>query len=114
MKPRTNNSTAVWERTLPHIRMTRRRRQHRRIAAVAASMCALFGSWLAFRPSPAVHEPAAAFVTVEPAPAVETIAVMRIGENGSVRLEELPSSELGAIELAFGLTPLVSDELQDW
>jgi hypothetical protein len=33
---------------------------------------------------------------------------MRVGDDGIVRLEELRTDQLGPIELAFGLTPLVS------
>jgi hypothetical protein len=74
--------------------------------------CALLGIWLVFQNVPSAES---SVVLSEPAPPeIETIAVMRIDENGSVRLEELASNELGSIELAFGLTPLVSDEFQDW
>ena len=43
----------------------------------------------------------------------ETIAVMRVDEEGRVRLEEIPVSGFGSAELAFGLTQLVSDDLPD-
>jgi hypothetical protein len=112
MNPPNDHAERVWERTLPQIRLHRRRRRNRRIAAAAAVSCTLLGIWLAL---PTVQPTESPVVVTAPAPPkVETIAVMRIGDNGSVRLEELASSELGSIELAFGLTPLVSDELQDW
>jgi hypothetical protein len=38
---------------------------------------------------------------------------MRVGDDGVTRLEELTPSELGSIELAFGLTPMVSDGFED-
>jgi hypothetical protein len=50
-------------------------------------------------------------VAADPEP---KLAVMRLDENGDTILEELAPSELGSIELAFGLTPMVSDDLRDW
>jgi len=35
---------------------------------------------------------------------------MRISANGSVRLEELSARDLGAIELSFGLEPVVTSD----
>jgi hypothetical protein len=112
MNSLNDHAERVWERTLPQIHLTRRRRSKRRIAVAAAVSCTLLGTWFAFQTVRPTESPV--LVTAPAPPKVETIAVMRIGENGSVRLEELASSELGSIELAFGLTPLVSDELQDW
>lgn len=106
------NANRVWEMTLPEIRNTRRRRGQRRVALAAIASCLLFGtSWLLLKPSPMVHE------TLTFAPPVseieETIAVMRVDEEGRFRLEELPVSDFGSIELAFGLTQLMSDDLPD-
>jgi hypothetical protein len=42
---------------------------------------------------------------------METIAVMRIDEQGAIRLEEVVAGELGTMELALGETPLLSDEM---
>ena len=112
MNPPDEHAERVWERTLPHIHLTRRKRGMHRLAVAAVAVSALLGMWPALeslRPA----EPRVLVTTPAP-PKVDTIAVMRIGENGSVRLEELASNELGSIELAFGLTPLVSDELLDW
>jgi hypothetical protein len=112
MNSLNDHAERVWERTLPQIHLTRRKRRNCRIAVAAAVSCTLLGVWLVFQ---TVQPPESSVVLTAPAPPkVETIAVMRIGENGIVRLEELSSSELGSIELAFGLTPLVSDDLQDW
>ena len=45
---------------------------------------------------------------------METIAVMRIDDNGDIRLEEVASNELGLTELSLGEAPLISDDLQYW
>lgn len=47
-------------------------------------------------------------------PFFETIAVMRIDDHGTIRLEEVAANELGTIELALGQTPLLSDDLSYW
>jgi len=43
----------------------------------------------------------------------ETIAVMRVGEDGIARLEELSTGRLRSIELTFGLTQVVCEDLTD-
>ena len=107
MNPPDHHSEAVWERTLPHIRSTRRKRRYRRIAGVAAACCG-FALWLTLRGPENTAEPV---VSIEPAaPGVETIVVMRIDDHGAIRLEEVASNELGQIELALGQAPLLSDD----
>jgi hypothetical protein len=105
------HAEAVWERTLPHIRSTRRRRGYRRIAGAAAACCGL-AIWLTLHDTRPIAKPV---VHIEPAaPVFETIAVMRIDDNGDIRLEEIASNELGEIELTLGQAPLISYDLQYW
>jgi len=108
MNPLDHHSEAAWERILPHVRATRRRRRRHRIVAATAS-CALLGTWLVLQSSNPPDPPVA---LAEPVPPVhQTIAVMRIGGDGSVRLEEVSCHELGSLELAFGLAPVIA---HDW
>ena len=112
MKPINDIPEMVWERTLPQIRMTRSKRRQRRIVMAVASVCALSVSWLAMHTRPPADQPV---VYTPPEPAVvETLAVMRVSEDGSMRLEEISSKDLGSIELAFGLTPVVTDDFENW
>lgn len=111
MNPSDQHAEAVWERTLPHIRSTRRRRGYRRIAGAAAACCGL-AIWLTLQGTKPIDKPVA---HIEPAaPVFETIAVMRIDDNGDIRLEEIACNELGAIELTLGQTPLISHDFQYW
>ena len=108
MNTKHSHSEAVWESTLPQIRSTRRRRAYRRAICATAACGALAAIWLMPEPQSPAHSPVA---EVEPDPPVhETIAVMRIDDHGTVRLEEVASSELGQVELVFGQAPLVSWE----
>ena len=107
MNPPDPQAEAVWQRTLPQIRSTRRKRKIRRIVGAGAACCGL-ALWLMpqspdTRGIPMVH--------IEPdLPKFETMAVMRVDENGTIRLEEIASNELGSIEFAFGQTPLLPSE----
>lgn len=102
----------VWEQTLPHLRMARKRRSRVKFALIAGPVCGLIALWLMFQQGPAITTPR---VAVSPPPEPEpTLAVMRFDENGDTTLEELAPSELGSIELAFGLTPMVTDDSQEW
>lgn len=104
MNPPDPQADAVWQRTLPQIRATRRKRKIRRIAGGAAACCA-FAIWFTLQSPEAPEKPTA---RIEPAtPKIETMAVMRVDENGTIRLEEIASNELGSFELAFGQTPLL-------
>jgi len=54
-------------------------------------------------------------VVAAPTPAAARVAVYRVGENGSIRLEEVAPQDLGATELTFGLAPVVLNTWpQDW
>lgn len=98
---------AIWERTLPKIRATRRNRKIRRIMGGAAACCGL-AIWLTPQRPENHGKPTAHSV---PTPQkIETMAVMRVDENGTIRLEEIASNELGSIEFAFGQTPLLPSE----
>lgn len=109
----TNHEEAekVWEQTLPCIRLARKRRGRVKFALAASSICGLIAIGIMLRPDPVITAPR---VVVSPPPIPEpTLAVMRVGDDGVTRLEELAPSELGSIELAFGLTPMVSDGFED-
>lgn len=111
MNPNDPHAEAVWQRTLPHIRSTRRRRACRRITGAAAACCGL-AAWFVLQGTKPTDKPVA---RIEPeTPEFETIAVMRIDDHGTIRLEEVAANELGAVELALGQTPLLSDDLQYW
>ena len=72
---------AVWERTLPQIRSTRRKRKIRRIAGGVAACCGLV-IWLTPQSPVAPRNPSVHF---EPTPReIATIAVMRVDENGTI------------------------------
>jgi hypothetical protein len=108
MNPTDPQAEAVWERTLPQIRDTRRNRRNLRIAGAVAACCAL-AIWLTPQSPEAPGMPT---VRIEPAPPkIETMAVMRVDENGTIRLEEIASNELGSFEFAFGQTPLLPSEM---
>jgi len=107
MNPPDPQAEAVWERTLPQIRSTRRKRKICQIAGGVAACCGLT-IWLTPQNPESPRLPTA---HIEPAPRkIETMAVMRVDENGTIRLEEIASNELGTIEFAFGQTPLLPSE----
>ncbi len=109
MNATENHSEAVWEKNLPQLRSTRRKRRYRRVVASAAACGALAAMGLSFQADKTTVSPV---VRTDPAPPlVETIAVMRIDDQGAIRLEEIDSTELGQIELVFGQAPIVSYDL---
>jgi hypothetical protein len=111
MKPTPESAEMIWERTLPEIRKTRIKRRNRKVAFAAATTCGLIATWFALLPQAPNHP---VIRTVPPLPPMEeTIAVMRIDENGRVRLEEVPTNQLGPVELTFGLTQFVYDDRLD-
>ena len=112
MNPPDQNAEAVWQRTLPHIRSTRRRRGHRRITGAVGACGALAAVWLTLHAGKPIDKPVV--VTESASPVLETIAVMRIDDNGAIRLEEVACNELGMTELTLGEAPLISDDLQYW
>lgn len=99
----------VWESLLPEIRRKRRQRNAFKLSAVSACFLALvFVPFAKTRPLTA--ETTASINYQKPTePVSETLAVMRVGDDGVVRLEEIGTDQLGSIELAFGLTPLISN-----
>jgi hypothetical protein len=104
MNPPDPQADAVWQSTLPQIRATRRKRRNRRIAGGAAA-CFAFAIWFTLQSSEVPANPVA---QIEPAPPkIETMAVMRVDENGTIHLEEIAANELGSFEFAFGQTPLL-------
>jgi hypothetical protein len=111
MNPPDPHAEAVWERTLPQIRSTRRRRGYRRITAAAVAGCGL-AMWLTLQGTKPTDKSVAHIEAATPV--VETLAVMRIDDTGAIRLEEVASNELGSIELALGQTPLLTDDLPYW
>jgi len=107
MNPPDPQSDAVWQSILPQIRATRRKRSNSRIAGGAAACCA-FAIWFTLQ-SPEAPEKQTA--RIEPAtPKIETMAVMRVDENGTIRLEEIASNNLGTIDFDFGQTPILHSE----
>lgn len=108
MNPNDHLAEAVWQRTLPLIRSTRRRRAARRITAAAAVCCGV-AMWFTFQDTKPADK--AVVQMASAGPVMETIAVMRIDEQGAIRLEEVVAGELGTMELALGETPLLSDEM---
>ncbi len=104
MNPPDPQSDAVWQSTLPQIRSTRRKRRNRRIVGAGAACCGL-ALWL-MPQSPDTQIIPIVHIAPEPQQ-VATMAVMRVDENGTIRLEEIASNELGSFEFAFGQTPLL-------
>jgi hypothetical protein len=111
MIPNHEESEKVWEQTLPCIRLARKRRGRVKFAVAASSVCGLIAIGIMLQSDPATIAPQ--IVVTQPPLPEPTLAVMRVGEDGETRLEELAPSELGSIELAFGLTPMISDGFQD-
>ncbi len=107
MNPPDPQAETVWQRTLAQIRSTRRKRKIRRIAGGIAA-CFGLALWL-IPQSPENQRIPIIHIAPEPQQ-IATMAVMRVDENGTIRLEEIASNELGAIELAFGQTPLLPSE----
>lgn len=104
MNPPDPQAEAVWQRTLPQIHSTRRKRKIRRIVGAGVACCGL-ALWL-MPQSPDTQGIPIAHIAPEPRQ-IATMAVMRVDENGTIRLEEIASNELGSIEFAFGQTPLL-------
>ncbi len=101
-------SEDAWERILPQIRVTRRKRHHRKIATIA-TFCAILGIWIGMRFSLPAPRPESAPVaqSMPEASTSSTLAVMRVYHDGTVRLEEIASHELGPIELTLSLSPVI-------
>ena len=100
----------IWTAILPEIRATRRRRRTRRLALGGAA--AILASW-ALLPSQGPVAPPAMVNRTEPA--IAHLAVYRVADNGTIRLEMVSPDELGATELPFGLTPVViTDHQAEW
>ncbi len=112
MNPRLEQAEAVWQHTLSQVRITRSARRRRKIAVAATSLGLLAFGWVSLQnPRP----PQAPQVAATPVPGPEPmLAVMRLDENGDTILEELPPSQLGSVELAFGLTPMMSADADEW
>lgn len=112
MNLRHEQAEAVWQHTLSQVRITRCARGRRKIAVAASSLCLLALGWISLQTPPPhqAHE-----VAATPLPCPEPmLAVMRLDENGDTILEELPANQLGSIELAFGLTPMMSADAEEW
>jgi anti-sigma-K factor RskA len=108
MNESEHSSADAWERILPQIRATRRKRRHRKIAA-ATAICAILGIWTGMRFTVSSDNPVAPPIVTEvgePSAPV-TLAVMRVYQDGTVRLEEIACHELGPIELTLSLTPVI-------
>ena len=85
--------------------------RNRRIAAAAAACGGICHVAHPSRSKPTDNP----VVRIVPAtPVFETIAVMRIDDHGTIRLEEVAAHELGTVELALGQTPLLSDDMLYW
>ncbi len=102
----------VWQKTLPLIRAERERRRRMRLSLASASVCALFATWIMIRENEDPAMPKTATL-VPPVPQA-TLVVMRVGDDGVTRLEEISPGELGPIELAFGLTPMLVNDFEEW
>jgi len=112
MTSTNEDADRVWASTLQQIRKTRRQRGLGRITLAVVSACALGGvSW--FLLNPPLTIPMQTAVTEPGLKIEETIAVMRVGEDGIARLEELSTGRLRSIELTFGLTQVVCEDLTD-
>jgi hypothetical protein len=99
MNPHDHNAEKVWVHTLPRIRTTRRKRKTRKIAAATAA-CFGLAIWLTLQNTKPDYKPV---VHIEPiTPKIETMAVMRIDNSGTIRLEEIALNELGDVEFTFG------------
>jgi len=108
MKDSEHSAAVAWERILPQIRATRRKRRHRKIA-VTTTICAMLGIWIGGHfliPSDNPVAPKIEAATSETPPPT-TLAVMRVFHDGTVRLEEIACHELGHIELTLSLTPVI-------
>lgn len=102
----------IWTAILPEIRATRRRRRVRRLALGGAAVILL--SW-ALLPQPSPDTPPATVHRATPAIGHGHLAVYRMTDDGTVRLDMVAPDELGATELEFGLTPVViADNPGEW
>lgn len=110
MKTSDSISDAAWERILPQIRATRKKRTIRKVATITAlcSICALWVGNRLTRPSDLPMPPPVvdAFPPLEMSPS--TIAVLRVNQDGTARMEEVHISELEEIQLTFSLEPIIT------
>jgi len=112
MIPEHEHAGKVWEQTLSHIRSTRQRRKRVKESLTTCLICGLIilGFMLQPQKTPAAPHVAVAEDIQEP---MQSIAVMKVGDDGVIRLEECLPGELGSIELVFGLTPIISNDWED-
>ena len=100
----------VWENTLPHIRTARKRRKWVKSSLAAGLICSMVAVCSLFLTP---ENPGTPMVVLED-PLREhahSIAVMKVGSDGVIRLEECMPGDLGSIELVFGLAPIICN---DW
>lgn len=103
-------SDVAWERILPQIRITRQKRITRKIATITA-LCAMFGIWLGIRPFHPSENPMDRPIVKNfhpPEVAPVTLAILRINQDGTARLEEVTIDELEEVELKFSLQPIIT------
>jgi hypothetical protein len=108
----TNEQQAdrVWENTLAQIKVTRKRRHRMKCGIAAGAVCGWIAIWILFPSESFLSKPSIAIIPPMAIPS-SNIAVMRVGDDGVIRLEECAPGELGSIELTFGLAPVVAN---DW
>lgn len=111
MNPSDETAERIWQTTVSLVRSTKSRRRNRRMAACGVAGAIAIACFSLSYPTLPERQ-----VTgkVEVRAPVATLVVMKISENGGVRLEELSPSELGSMELAFGLAPTIMDGTVDW
>lgn len=103
-------SDDAWERILPQIRATRKKRAIRKIATITA-LCTMLAIWLGIRLSQPSDDPMHHLIVNDfppPEVAPATLAILRVNQDGTARMEEVSIHELEEIELTFSLEPIIT------
>lgn len=110
MMTREEQADRVWENTLAQIKVTRNRRRRVKCGIAAGAISGWIAVWVMSTPASFLSKPSISIIPPMAIPP-SNIAVMRVGDDGVIRLEECAPGELGSIELTFGLAPVVAN---DW
>jgi hypothetical protein len=103
-------SDDAWERILPQIRATRKRRAIRKVLAIS-TLCSICAIWLGIRLSQPADQPMPPLaIDVFPPPEVApvTVAVLCVNQDGTARMQEVSVEELEETELKFSLEPIIT------
>jgi hypothetical protein len=108
----TSNPTSdtAWDRILPQIRATRKMRVIRKVATIT-TLCSVFAIWMGLRLlQTSDHRMPQHMVDVFPHSETppSTLAVLRVNQDGTARMEEVSIYELEEVQLTLSLEPIIT------